>query len=356
MTFNGKSLISCGHAGGDSFRRLYFEALEKYISDAENSAYSKREVFMPCKKLKADPEYYRKKYIEMIGQPVSEYPSDIPIATVEKFGEDDFGEYSYVSVEVLKSLPFFGILHMPKMRADSGKIPLIIAQHGGGGLAESCSDMCSENNYSNFTKRILEKGMAVFTPQLMLWNFDTVKLDEKFPAIDVPNKRKEFDGRLRSLGLTMTGLEVFCIRRCLDYLLSSDLFDDNRVGMLGLSYGGYFSLYTAAADLRIKAAYDAAAFNDRNAECFYDWAYNDMHNRFHDAEVAGLVAPRPLFIDVGKDDAVFHYETALQEAERVKKYYKAYDKDNNFSFNLWDGGHKFDVEGINFNSFLELFK
>ena len=63
--------------------------------------------------------------------------------------------------------------------------------------------------------------------------------------------------------------------------------------MMGLSYGGYFSLMTAAADKRIKSIYAAGFFNDRSKICFDDWKYNDSLNTFCDAEIAALCAPRP---------------------------------------------------------------
>ena len=58
-----------------------------------------------------------------------------------------------------------------------------------------------------------------------------------------------------------------------------------------------------------------------------------------DAEVAGLCAPRHLYIDVGKADLVFDYPNAVTEFERVPKYFNALGVPDNVKFNLWEGGH-----------------
>ena len=83
----------------------------------------------------------------------------------------------------------------------------------------------------------------VFTPQIMLW-----KVNKPETSIDVPNERAEIDKKLKQLGFSITGLEVFCIRRSIDYLSTLNYVNENRIGMMGISYGGYFLLHTAAAD------------------------------------------------------------------------------------------------------------
>ena len=44
------------------------------------------------------------------------------------------------------------------------------------------------------------------------------------------------------------------------------------------------------------------------------------------------------------------YKSAVTEAERIYDYYKAYGKEENFKFRLWEGGHTLsdDDEGFDF--------
>ena len=120
--------------------------------------------------------------------------------------------------------------------------------------------------------------------------------------------------------------------------------------MIGCSYGGYFTLYTMAADTRIKVGYSIAAFNDKDYYSWVDWSYFKSAQYFQDAEVVALCVPRRLFVQVGKKDEVFNYEHALAEVERASEYYKEQGCSNNFVFSLWDGGHTMpdEDEGVNF--------
>ncbi len=105
--------------------------------------------------------------------------------------------------------------------------------------------------------------------------------------------------------VSITGLEIFCFRRAIDYISSLSYIDGKCIGMMGVPYGGYFSLYTAAADTRIKSVYAAGFFNDRTKIAFSDWIYDRAAKIFCDAEIAALCAPRRLQIDVGRKDPVF---------------------------------------------------
>ena len=113
------------------------------------------------------------------------------------------------------------------------------------------------------------------------------------------------------------------------------------------------NIYTEATDTGNKAAYACAFFNDRNYVLKNDWVYFNSANMFHDAEVAGLCAPRALFIDVGKDDKVFDWHTSVNESEKAREFYKVHNAEENFCFNLWNGGHKFDINAARFFEYIK---
>jgi len=294
-------------------------------------------------------EEYRKEFIKMIGQPVYNYPDYIPDARTEFVGKDDFCAIYRLQIEVMSDFWFYGILMVPHGAKNA---PLVIAQHGGGSTPEICSEFLGKSNYNFFTKRALGKGMVVFAPQLLLWDFKMDTGEEK-TNIDIKYNRGEIDSKLKHLSLSITGLEVFCIRRAIDYIHSLDYIDKKRTGMMGLSYGGYFSLYTAATDKRIKSIYAAAFFNDRTKIAFGDWKYKNAVNTFGDAEIAALCAPRRLQLDVGKSDPVFDYTHAVAEGKRASKYYEKFNQVENFCFNLWNGGHRFDESEKGFDFFFD---
>ena len=343
--FNGKKIFECGLAEGNACRREYRDSVFAYIDRKYKESIENRDAFMSD--IVGNQENYRKKFIGMLGSP--DYPCGTPLAKTVHIGFDDFCNVYRLQIEVMPDFWFYGILMVPHGACNA---PLVIAQHGGGSLPEICSDFLGKSNYGFFTKRALERGMVVFAPQLLLWKFDTENCEKKI-NIDVKYDRSDVDKKLKHLGLSITGLEVFCIRRSIDYLHSLEYVDEHRSGMMGLSYGGYFSLYTAAADTRIKSCYCAGAFNDRTKVAFDGWRYPDSANTFCDAETAALVAPRRLQIDVGINDPVFDYAPSVSEAKRAGKYYGAFDASENLRYNLWDGGHRFDDSGKGFDFFFE---
>lgn len=235
-TYKGKSIYEGDISIGNKCRKEYLDSIEKFIENKYTESLKSRDSFM--ENIGEKQEEYRSQFLEMIGQPISPYPDYIPKAKSQHIGKNDMCDIYCMQIEVMPDFWFFGIYMVP---FGVEKAPLVIAQHGGGSTPEICSEFFGESNYGYFTKRALERRMAVFAPQLLLWKFD-VDTGEKKLEIDSPFNRTVINNKLRHAGLSITGLEVFCIRRAIDYLSSLDYIDEKRIGMMGLSYGGYFSL------------------------------------------------------------------------------------------------------------------
>ena len=313
-----------------AYREAYLASIKEYLDARHAESASMRAAFLPPEKLKSDLEGYRRCYIEMLGTPLTEYAYSAVPAKETYVATDDLCEIYRVQLTVDGIFKFYGMLMKPvKMRAE--KLPLVICQHGGGGTPELCSDMNGDNNYSHMTRRILEYGACVFAPQLLLWNSANY---------GVPHNRGDIDAELKRYNGSIIGLEVYLIMKAIDYMTAKPYIDETKIAMHGLSYGGLFTLYTMAADPRIAAGYSCACFNDRAARTvlgdarFFGSAYT-----FMDAEIAGLCAPRHLYIDVGKTDPVFDWENAVKEYERVPAYFDAFGVKENVHLNVWDGGH-----------------
>ena len=143
-------------------------------------------------------------------------------------------------------------------------------------------------------ERVLERGVHVFAPQLLLWN---------------PNKhtveynRDRIDGRLKRVGGSIAAVECHALMRILDYFEVQE--NVSGFGMLGLSYGGFWTLYLSAIDTRIKSAISCAFFNKRDQYPWAPWTWLNSAAMFDDAEVAALVYPRQLCIQIGKYDTLF---------------------------------------------------
>lgn len=350
MKFNGKNCYSESVEKSFTYKKMYLDSICNLMQKEYEKSSEKREEYINSEKLSKNKAFYRAEYMRMIGVPEIEGLPAVPDVKKEYVAKDDMCEIYRLSVETMPGFWFYGLLMIPNGAKDN--TPLVIAQHGGGGTPEYCCDMYGKNNYTNFSKRALEKGFVVFAPQLLSWSFD-VDTGEKFPEYDLRFDRTQIDRELKRFGLSMTGIEVFSIMRCIDYLQTLDIVDESKIGMMGLSYGGFFSLHTAAADERIISIYDAASFNDRRHVFLPDWCWQNDLSRFNEAEIAGLCSPRNLIIDVGKEDTVFDYRYSIDEAKRARLYYEYENAVDKFTYNLWDGGHRFDIAGGSMDKFFK---
>ena len=331
-------------AEGDTCRLQYKNGFDDYIKRLTAEAYDRRDELMLTEDLGLHLEEHRQRYIKMLGlDRISTQGNPEPILT--RVGEDDDAVIYRAIVHITPEIPQYGLLFVPH---GITRAPLVIAQHGGYGTPELCSDINGKNNYNHMVRRVLRRGAVVYAPQLLLWNFK--EAIPTAPSHDIPFQRTNLDKELKRFGLSITALEIKGIMNAISFLSELEYVDEQKIGMLGLSYGGYFTLHTMAADTRIRAGFSNACFNDRNVYSWQDWTYPNSANSCQDAEVAALCAPRKLYVAVGKEDTVFNYTHSIPEAERAGKYFAAMGCPQNFIFTVWDGGHTIpsDDAGIDF--------
>lgn len=333
MLYKKKRIFEVKTTDADSYRRDYVKGIESYIECRCAAARNERYKLITSGDFKENQVQYRKMYLGMLG---ADKILSEPTGEVERVFvcDDEVCKIFRLKVYITPEIPMYAMLLLP--HNVKAPVPLVVAQHGGGGTPESCSDFDGKNNYNHMVQRVLERGAAVIAPQLLLWSQSE---SEAIRAHNVPYNRQQIDSKLKRLGLSMTGLEVAGIIRCIDYASSLPEIDSESVGMIGLSYGGYFTLHTMAADERIKVGYSAGCFNDRDVYDWSDWCYNGSALSFQDAEVMALCAPRPIYVSVGCADEVFDYKYAIPEAHRAKEYYALLGCGENFRFSVWSGGH-----------------
>lgn len=333
MEFMGKRIWDEEPAVADDYRVRYAEGIAEYIKKMNTECKALRRTYMSPEELVKNQEFYREKYKEMLGLKFFSEKVSKPVE-MTYVGSDEICKIYRLSVYITDEIPFYAMLLVP--HGVKVPMPLVIAQHGGGGTPELCSDMNGQNNYNHMVQRAMARGAAILAPQLMLWSMTEIAT---MRAHAVPHNRQKVDVDMKRFGSSITALEISGIMKSLDYVCGMEEIDADRVAMIGLSYGGYFTLHTMAADTRIKSGYCAGVFNDRDVYDWADWSYKGSALSFQDAEVAALCAPRKLYVQVGMEDQVFDYHSAITEAERVGDYFKAFGKADHFQFNVWEGGH-----------------
>lgn len=305
---------------------------EKYVVDIENlivkrqkDAESIRKEYV--KDIFADQEKYRGDFKAMLGWPLVDCKSEgIPNATSELLSEEDGYDIYRMQFEVMEDLHITGLFFKEK---STEKKPLVIVQHGGLGTPELISGFYgSTSNYNDMLHRVRQKGVHVFAPQLILWA-------DKY---EVEFDRDKIDARLKSVGSSIAALEIYSIMRILDYFEAKDYV--STLGMVGLSYGGFFTLYTAAIDTRIKSAISCSFFCNRDQKPERDWLWTGSAFKFNDAEVAALVYPRNIHIAMGNEDQLFDYKYSVASFERLKEMCSDVGTDW-VTFDIFDGTHEF---------------
>ena len=154
---------------------------------------------------------------------------------------------------------------------------------------------------AQFARRLAKAGCRVVVP-LLINRDDTYSAN---PAIGTKTNQphREFIYRMAyQLGRHIIGYEVQKVLSLVDWMSLSD----GPVGVIGYGEGGLIALYSAAVDTRIQATVVSGYFQSRQEvwrEPIYRNVWGLLHE-FGDAEIASLVAPRPLIIEASRGPEV----------------------------------------------------
>ena len=140
------------------------------------------------------------------------------------------------------------------------------------------------------------------------------------------------------------GLELY---PRLDYLQSRPEVDGERIGVTGRSGGGAYSWWISALDDRIKAAVPVAGIADlRNhvvdgcVEGHCDCMFMVNTYRWDYAQIAALIAPRPLLISNTDKDPIFPLDGVVRVHRSVSRIYDLYEAEDKLGLVITEGPHK----------------
>lgn len=156
------------------------------------------------------------------------------------------------------------------------------------------------------------------------------------------------------LGQTMIGWRVYDVMRAIDWIETRPELDAKRVGCMGISGGGTVTTFSTALDSRIRVAMVSGYLNtfrdsilslshciDNYIPGILNWA--EMY------DVAGLIAPRPLFVESGSKDDIFPIASARASFARVKQVYEAFGVASMVQQEVFENTHSFHgVQGLPF--------
>jgi len=282
----------------------YLGGLERLICARYDEARASRREY--ARDIFKSPEKYRFALRELLGWPlVGCEVCGLPKAESKLLAEEATHSVYRMQIEVLPELFMSGLYFEAK---GDGAKPLVLVQHGGLGTPEAISGLYgSTTNYNSMLERVIATGTHAFAPQLLLW-------DKKY---GVEYDRQDIDARLKQVGSSISAVEIFGLMRILDYFERQE--NVSSFGMVGLSYGGFYTLFTSALDTRIKSSISCAFFNTRDNYHWSDWTWFGFGEKFDDAEIAALVYPRRLCIEIGKSDPLFDVQSGVASYTRLSE-------------------------------------
>jgi hypothetical protein len=132
-----------------------------------------------------------------------------------------------------------------------------------------------------------------------------------FGELSAPGNSHWYAGHLDLVGAHELGFFYLSMRKGLDYLYEHPGVDRERIGVTGLSGGGWQTIVLSALDERVRASAPVAGFNGMAAKAVAR-AYGDTGDPEQSAadlfesvdypHLAALVAPRPLLLAYNAED------------------------------------------------------
>ena len=146
-------------------------------------------------------------------------------------------------------------------------------------------------------------------------------------------------------GGALMGERLWDVMRCVDYLVSMEEVDKDRIGCAGLSLGGEMTMWLGAMDPRVKATVSAGflTYMDRMEQnhCMC-WKFDGLRELVDYPDLYAMTAPRALQCQNGhkEPETQFTVKVALQALEEIKPAYEATNATDNLEHCAHEGGHE----------------
>lgn len=274
-------------------------------------------------------------------QAIGPFPKETPLKT-RVVGVLERERYTIQKL-IFESRPRFyvtAVAYVPKQHAAPYPGILFPLGHSRNGKAY--------DNYQRTPAGFAEKGYLVlaYDPlgQGERWQYwDPVKQDSPFTSST--REHSNVGAQCLLLGISLAQYMIWDSIRALDYLLSREDVDPERIGCTGVSGGGTNTAYYVPFDDRVTAAMptcyiagfpallDSVGPQDAEQNLFGQLAVGLDHT-----EYLSLVAPRPLCVGAATGD-YFPLAGARQTVESAKRVYAALDVPDRLSLAVAEQNH-----------------
>ena len=293
---------------------------------------------------------WQKKLRPRIAELIGLKPSSTPL-NPQTLEVREFPNYRREKV-VFESVPGLTVLAYLLTPKSAGPHPVMICVPGHGrgvddivGVDEKGRDRTNKAGYQHdFAIQAVERGLAAVAIEPIAFG---CRRDATAKKKGLGNSAcQPTAGAALLLGETMVAWRVRDVMRTIDWIGTRKELNASRLGCMGISGGGTVTLFSSAMDDRIKVAYVSGYLNtfldsvfslshciDNYVPGILQWA--EMY------DVAGLIAPRPLFVESGDKDNIFPVQASRASFERVKKVYEVFGAPDLAAQEIFDGEHSF---------------
>ena len=294
----------------------------------------------------------RERLVDLLRLPV--LPADPP--PVDVISTEDCGVYVREKI-VMHAADGLGVpAYLLRPARRHGQAPAVLAIHGHGpgksipvNLPPPDYDVTGiTEGERDYAVQAAEQGMIALAPDLR--GFGELMLDDEFSR-EHGNSCIQLACRATQSGRNLLGMRIADLMQFVDWLESRDDVDVKRICATGNSGGGMATLFLAAIDARIAVAVPGCYFctfahsilSIHHCPCNYVpdlGIYAEMY------DVAGLVAPRPMLVVAGQDDAIFPIDGVRCAYAELQKIYAAAGAQQQVELYVGQGGHRYYKERV----------
>jgi dienelactone hydrolase len=298
----------------------------------------------------ATPQQRRQTLAEKLKRALGEFPRPDHPLKAELLERRDLGDVRLekISYSTMESVQVPVWVLMPK--GGKGPFPAVLACHGHGNGQRDAVGLDAEENeredagiHNRFALSLARRGMVVAIPEIM--GFGVRRMAEERRINPNHHSCETLSARLLMHGRTLAGMRVFEVMRGIDYLCSRSDVDVRRIGAFGFSGGGLIAAYASALDERIKATV-LCGWTNTFAGSILSMRHcidNYLPGILKDAEqpeLAGLIAPKALFVESGEKDHIFPVQHTREAIEKLKQTYADWNAEERFRCDIHAGGHE----------------
>ena len=246
-----------------------------------------------------------------------------------------------VLLDVYPGFEAWGTLVMPKNIPAGEKRPVVVCQHGRNGVPLDTID-AGKSAYSDYAARLAERGFITFAPHNLYRGED---------------RYRWLDRKANLIGGTLFTFITASHRQTLTWLKTLPEVDGKRIAFYGLSYGGETAVRVPAVIPDYCLSICSGDFNQWTRKVAdpdfpggfmksieWEMPYWNMGLRYDYAEMAGLIFPRPFFVERGQHDLVSTDEWVAHEYAKVRFLYSRFGMEDKTGIEFFHGGHSINGE------------